>query len=334
MDPIETPRPIFKRSESFNISNQGFDKTCYAHTSTRVILKLIRRVIPELFTPFINDECNQDYKIYLNESINLFFEKINRGECGESSKNYFLIFIFIYTSIVERPIRFARPAHVFYWFETNLENLIHDKNIYEIMKTKYPSFTSDQYDIIIHILNIFFQNINVKSKYNGMETIMFETGTNLELATNVLRYYLDKEFYFGLVSDKFHHAVTVTGYSFQDGEFCLEIKNSWGRTNTDSRGFVSTHVDGIVTEKFKDLLQNFNSIETIVPVRIDDEDIPNQLSRNPSLDETDAKYRAIHKARVENKMMGEQDIKRAGKKRKSKKKSKRKSKKKSKRKSK
>lgn len=37
-------------------SIEPVEPTCYAHTATRIILKLIRRIVPEIFTPFINDE--------------------------------------------------------------------------------------------------------------------------------------------------------------------------------------------------------------------------------------------------------------------------------------
>jgi hypothetical protein len=335
LEPLESTGNIFKRAESLNISNQGLDKTCYAHTSARVILKLIRVVVPEMFTPFINDECNQHFIIYLDESINLLFQKISNGECSESSKNYLLLFIFIYTIIIERPIRFNRPGHAFFWFETNLQDILTNKTYYTILQKKYSHFSEEYYDKIIQILAIF--SINIYSpKYNGLETLLFEPksdGPNLELAENVLRYYLDKGFYFGLTSHKFLHAVSVTGYIIDsDGDFCLEIKNSWGKTNREETAglFIGKHIEGIVIEKFKDVLETFNAIETIVPVRLGDEDSTNPWTRNPSLDVVDAIRRARYKEGIENKQMKEEDIRYdayyafAGKKRKRKKKTKKK----------
>ena len=86
---------MLKRTISTNISNQGPEPTCFAHSVTRVILNAIRQTNPEKFYPSEeNDKCD-DYYDYANMS-RVF---VDETTCTENGFNNLIMYIYIYNLI-------------------------------------------------------------------------------------------------------------------------------------------------------------------------------------------------------------------------------------------
>jgi hypothetical protein len=110
--------PLIERQKSTFISCQGSEATCWAHATTRLIMKLITNFFSTYFPLHIND-CNYYYNTIAcsNDKTNIFdcFLQIKKGEldCNnyQSDKKeikwaeencYALLFHFIFSTLVEQ----------------------------------------------------------------------------------------------------------------------------------------------------------------------------------------------------------------------------------------
>ena len=115
--PIDV-RPLIERQKSTFISCQGSEATCWAHATTRLIMKLITNFFSTYFPLHIND-CNYYYNTIAcsNDKTNIFdcFLQIKKGEldCNNSQSDkkeikwpeenfYALLFHFIFSTLVEQ----------------------------------------------------------------------------------------------------------------------------------------------------------------------------------------------------------------------------------------
>jgi hypothetical protein len=116
METLDNKQPSLVRQISSNVSNQTDNPTCWAFSASRVILKFIKSVLPELQTlPTDNTVCDKYYNFdnfkdnfinknrfnLLQHQIPNFFKRINSRKCGEKEYKNLCLFMFIYFNLVD-----------------------------------------------------------------------------------------------------------------------------------------------------------------------------------------------------------------------------------------
>lgn len=288
IDKVSSERPSLDKSHSLYMTDQGVEGTCYAHAVTRIILNYMRRIYEDdENSPLIirkKDYCSDLYitgvtKVFdsetnqikvIDRNIEKLLYNIPKGKCSLTSKNNFLMFLYIYTLIINKfgCIGFY-PYPVLQWFVNNIDKIILDDSNLEMFKNTYRFFDDINYSDIISLLNDFLDKTR-SSPYKGMNVSIFEfkkyknPEDALNRATTILKYYLTQGYYFVLSTQK--HAVTVVNYKIKDNEFYLIIKNSWGNWKVINKFFDAFHVKGIITVKLKDILKELVDMYALVPI--------------------------------------------------------------------
>ena len=108
------PPPLIKQNSTF-ISCHGHERTCWAHGSTMLIMKLITNFFPKYFLPLQINDCNHYYDTLKCNIYTIFdcFLQIKKGNinCKSSQGDkkdwseenfYALLFHFIFSTLVEQ----------------------------------------------------------------------------------------------------------------------------------------------------------------------------------------------------------------------------------------
>ena len=155
------------RSNSINITDQGQEGSCFAQSSTRIILRCIINVLgteriplPNMIDRENNRMC-QNININTTESDKMF---IIFKDCPGYSKNYYLLFLTIFNIIrFKFGCNGGFPDEVLEWFFDNLKNkkvefIIEYKEIF----TKFENYNEETFNLICDLFNefcrIFYQS--------------------------------------------------------------------------------------------------------------------------------------------------------------------------------
>jgi hypothetical protein len=113
---LEQPE-LMKRQISSNASNQTQNPTCWAFASSRVILKFIKSILPELqtlqtdnqacdkyynFDKFNANLTNKNRLFFKQNQIPDFFKRITSRKCGEKEYKNLCLFMFIYYQLTNK----------------------------------------------------------------------------------------------------------------------------------------------------------------------------------------------------------------------------------------
>jgi Leucine-rich repeat (LRR) protein len=248
--------PVLQRRISKTATDQKKQKTCYAHALSRVILNFIRTSVPETkleYSDEIIDDCNSLYDTSKDSFINQILLKITTGgTCTETTRNNFLIFLYLYTIITKELGCLCNGYKGLLWFRENIyHQTILKEEYFALISKKYSNFTEDHSDIIISIFRIFSEKLK-----HLLLVININGAQSYELIMHFLRHG-----YYIYVSIN-NHALTIVGYEKRGRDIYLYMKNSWGIIQGDS--FIGMeHKDGNIIEKIEDVVEKSNYFCTL-----------------------------------------------------------------------
>jgi len=303
---------------STNIANQGTEGTCYAHTSTRIILNAIRQTIPDFFYPLEESEICDEYYDYKN-MLNIFKSDI---PCSEHSFNNLIIYVYIYKLITKQfgcGKEGASIVHTLNWFIDhfiykemgNKETILRIFSDFEGFDDKY---LYKIYSICETFINQFFtiedneftvESFNI-TRVNDVKRILTKLigetdtsdNTNNILTIQLIKYVIDNGYYISIGGE--NHIMTIVNYDIQNGEFFLIIKNSYGKTTYMSSIAGTLMEEGIIKitldETIKHHLTRFSFIFPRYIENNDKERIKREKNEQRDLlDSIDLEYRTKYK---------------------------------------
>jgi len=267
------------RQISANISDQMDEATCWAYTVSRILLKLIRQIIPEMFGGLISSEhyCNSVYLSHMMRNLSYHVaicdeECFERGVGDGVAANNFLMFAFIYKILINKygcgPLWSWKAMKWFVNYNINtpdsrLMDVAYIAKTFKAPKTpngqecEHPAFFVEERDVlrIAGIMRTFFDRLYriegetaISDSIRAYQFTIPPTGLSREMAA-VVKYVLGNGYYLGLSGKenetRCSHIITVVNYEEgEDGVLYITAKNSYGRTSLYHGGVQVAHNRG------------------------------------------------------------------------------------------
>jgi hypothetical protein len=230
---LPEPNTIIKTSQltrqiSSNVSDQTIHPTCWAFSASRVILKFIKSVLPELQTSSTdNTACDKYYnfdkfianftnknRVFLRQNqIPDFFKRITSRKCGEKEYKNLCLFMFIYFKLTEQ-FGCNNGLNTFDGMEWFTENCLNNR-INETTVSTFPEpynsvalrimeqfYSINKNKIFVNSINPSHQSTSIKAISNSADRLWYHHPSEGELFGYVKKI-IDKNLYLSLSLDLF-----------------------------------------------------------------------------------------------------------------------------------
>jgi hypothetical protein len=245
---------------SLNISDQGREGTCFAHTLARIITNVIRQTIPSVFYPLVEDQCNDIYDVSV---MNMAFSNVKH--CSNNTANNLLLYTYVYKTIVrEYGCDGANTAIVLRWFTQFIKlDFGSVKHITDVLG-ELPDFDVQRlHDICQKFTSEFYTK-----QGNDMifEEIIVNNSSDRKpkpIFVDLIDFVLSNGYYIAITNGR--HVVTIVGTKQWMGNKLLVIKHSAGKKDFYTReiGPAIKGISGISLDKLVNV--GYNKIMFIIP---------------------------------------------------------------------
>jgi hypothetical protein len=220
--------PTSIRQISSNVSDQTNNPTCWAFSASRVTLKFIKSVLPELqtsstdntacdkyynFDKFISNFTNKNRVFLRQNQIPDFFKRITSRKCGEKEYKNLCLFMFIYFKLTQQfGCNNGLDTYVgMEWFTENcLNNRINETTVSTFpepynsvaLRIMEQFYSINKNKIFVNCISSNYQSTSIKAISNSADRLWYHYPSETELF-GYIKKIIDKNLYLSLCLDLF-----------------------------------------------------------------------------------------------------------------------------------